>query len=145
MQLLNDRSLSPIVRKTAFEIALKKDGVDPELAEKVALDTTGKDSFIRIAALPFLTKQDPFPTDAFSSCLTDPETSRNAADTLKNLFASILRSTKDNPVQRKQWMETVSPLIPVLEDLAEQLKDYEAKNAIAALEKVCELETAETP
>lgn len=94
----------------------------------------------RFWALNYLMKQTPFPLEELTICLTSPDCQKSAPQHLKNYISRHM--TKDTLEQRKELFNTLQPILPLIEDLAEQINEYKAREAVEALEKIRELEAS---
>lgn len=141
LTVFNDRSLSEHVRpKLVAELAERQEAPRPWLMQVV--QDSSDHVFVRQAALQILIQEPPFPVEIFNDFLAVPDGSGNALRTLDSFLRNALRETKDDPQARLKMAETLKPLLPMLEDLSEQLRSYDAKGAVDVLDKIKQLDAA---
>jgi hypothetical protein len=145
LQLFSNESQSTYTRRSALNMLLKDEKVSPVLLIQKAAkgkENTLRSGLVKTILLACMEQRDEFPTEVFSACLIDLSTSQDAISALEKFTDSLQQSSQSDPAQIKQWLETIQSLIPILEDLSEQLNHADAQPAIIALEKIHKLQAA---
>ena len=137
--ILSDRSNHEIVRSTALRIVLRDEANADGLAQRIAMDST-EATLLRTTALTHLMNKDAFPVAVLSACMADSEGRASAVRQLDQHLSAFLRSSKNGPAEKVALRAALEPIIPLLQDLSEQLKKYDAKPAIKVLEKIAQLD-----
>lgn len=133
--ILSDRSMHEFVRRAALRIILRDEANADGLAQRIAMDSTEAKQ-LRTTALTHLMNKDDFPTEALSACMADSEGRALAVRQLDQHLSAFLRLSKNGPAEKAALRAALEPIIPLLLDLSEQLKKYDAKPATEVLEKI---------
>lgn len=136
--VFNDPSISEHIR-SGLVAELAETMLDGRLwAQQVAADAT-EHAFVRRAAMWVLIQQDPFPSEALLAYMSDSESRNDAVGMLGSFMDGFLRKHEEDLTARLEMKAMLKPFVPLLEDLSEQLRSYDAEKAATVLEKVREL------
>lgn len=124
-----------MVRNEILDILHEADAADRGFVAHVATDPT-ENEHVRLRALGFLMAAGPFPEKTFSLCMADTGFRNSAVRALRH---HLDRALKAGPAQRAGLKSQLAPHIPLLEDLAEQLRSHDAAAATQRLEQIRQL------
>lgn len=129
-------------QKALLEILDRTGSADAAFINNILTDGSTQE-IVRGAALRIALKTGEFPGEELSICMADSEFRKSAVNALDQYLNTFLRSSKNGSAERAALKASLEPIVPLLQDLSEQLKQYDAKPAVSVLEKLKQLEVSQ--